>query len=286
MHIGIGEYLFRQEFGYGESAISKTMEAVGQSPFSNMEYMAPFVKDFAKMDIEYSLKHIDHLHNEARKNSIGIYCMAGMFEFHTDFFSKNQADFFCIIDYLIKKFPELAYFSFNPLPLDWDNVNAKKSDKELSTQLKNMKTLTAYINKQGKQTSLHFHDSELAHGAREFHFMIDNTQKEELGITLDFNWCIYGGVQPQYFIDNYFDRIKIIHLRGSRNHRWLDVLEDGDEHQRALLFQLWDKGFDGFHEIEIANDPQFPPETDLPKRLQKSHEVLEKWRNEYIKSQK
>lgn len=124
----------------------------------------------------------------------------------------------------------------NPSPIEWGGT-VLKTDKELIEQAKNVEALGEGLRKAGLKLAYHTHDTELMAGAREFHHVLQNTTKENVGFCFDVHWVYRGSKDSQVAVFDilkmYGDRIIEVHLRQSVNGIWSETFGNGDiDYQR------------------------------------------------------
>ncbi|MGC3943728.1 MAG: TIM barrel protein [Chryseolinea sp.] len=129
----------------------------------------------------------------------------------------------------------------NPSPIDWSGATLK-TDDELREEAKNMELLGKALRSMGIKLAYHTHNTELMAGAREFHHVLQNTSKENVGFCFDVHWIFRGSDNSQVAVFDalkmYGDRTVELHIRQSVNGVWTEKLEQGDIDYDAFASEL------------------------------------------------
>jgi sugar phosphate isomerase/epimerase len=141
------------------------------------------------------------------------------------------------------------------------DLNAKrnrerKSDEELACEARSLNELGKQLRSRGMSLYLHNHDDPMRDGAREWRYMLHNTDPELVSFCLDMDWAWNGGEDPFALLQECGTRLRMAHLRTQRNKVWTEALEDGgDIDWRKVAAHLRSIGFDGYLVVELAHRP-------------------------------
>jgi inosose dehydratase len=168
----------------------------------------------------------------------------------------------------------------NPNPIDWSNP-IDKSDSQLRTQAKALKTLTKELYRIGITLAYHTHSPEMRQAAREFHHMMLATCEDDMMFCLDFHW-VYRGAGDSHLaledvIDLYGDRVVTTHIRQSHAGIWSETLEDGDLDYALLAAKLKSLGYKGPLVIENCREQGTKIASSMLEAYAASRAAVEKW---------
>ncbi len=275
--IGAGIYVFTQEFGNLPNFKDITGKILYETGCHKLEIIFPLENPEGIPDFPFAKREIDQWKETANKFHLLFPSAYFNFPFHLEYVSRFYGEIQKILSYGLERFPEMHLLVCNPVPLDWNNPDVQKSDEQLRLQLKELKKMAGLLNSIGKKLSYHFHTPELKNEAREFHFMMKNTDPQELGLTWDTNWTTFSGIHFSELVHDYIDRIDNLHLRSSKKGKWDDILKDGDENNLDFIFLMTKHQYKGNFVIELANPANHTFKTELNKRLDQSIKTLEEW---------
>lgn len=171
----------------------------------------------------------------------------------------------------------LHAINFNPDPLPG---GALKSDAQLKTQASALNTLAVELGRDGTHLFLHQHDAEMKEGAREWRYMLANTDPATVRVCLDIHWVFRGGMDVMTVLHEAAPRLASLHLRNSKNGVWMEDLGAGDVDYPSIARYLREEDFRGFLVVELAWDKQTeitrPLESSLRRSLEYAKEVFNK----------
>lgn len=107
--------------------------------------------------------------------------------------------------------------------------DGEKTDQELATQVKLVNRLGRELSAQGGALRFHNHKVELKSNAREWRFMLDNTEPKYLSVCLDIDWAKQAGYDPMSLLQEAGSRVTEIHIRSSRNLVWQESVAGGGD---------------------------------------------------------
>lgn len=275
--IGAGIYVFTQEFGNLPNFKDITGKILYETGCQKLEIIFPLENPEGIPDFSYAKKEFDRWKETANKFHLVFPSAYFNFPFHLEYVSKYFGIIKKIVSYGLDTFPEIELLVCNPTPLNWNDPNVQKSDEQLNIQLKELKKMSGILTSGGGKLSYHFHTPELKDDAREFRFMMKNTDPTELGLTWDTNWTAFSGIHFSNLVHNHIDRIDNLHLRSSSQGTWDEILRDGDENNIDFIHLMTQHQYKGNFVIELADPANHTFKTDLHKRLDQSIKNLEKW---------
>jgi len=112
--------------------------------------------------------------------------------------------------------------------------HAQKTDQELAVQAESMNQLGRVLNENGFQLRVHNHTPEMVDNAREWRYMLRNTDSKYVTFCLDLDWVHQGGLDPLELLREAGKRVTEIHVRNSKDKLWLESVEDGDIDYRKI----------------------------------------------------
>lgn len=135
----------------------------------------------------------------------------------------------------------------NPAP-----IGRVKTDQELKTQATALDKLGHELKQMGLKFGIHNHTPEMANGAREFHFNLDQTSPKNVGFCYDVHWVFRGGIQPLDCLRQYGFRVVSWHIRQSRGGIWWEDLDTGDIDYSAVARFAKENHFTAPYSVELA----------------------------------
>ncbi len=279
--VGLHHYIFTQFFGSGLLARHKTLELVHQTQYKYFEPIVPFLNVHGEVNPVNTGYEVFFWAQKLKPSRIKIVTCHSNIPFHAGLVSQETDRVKEIVEYTLMQFPHLKVWTVNAMPLDWGNPFEKKSEKQLKKQLEEIKLFSALLQERECSMALHFHQHELIEEGRELDFMMNNTTADQLGLTLDVNWCVQSDYPVAKVLAQYGDRLLSLHIRSSSGKKWQETLQNGDENIDEVLPLIWKTGFHGPHVVEIANSPGVQYEKPLLDRLNESHHQMEKWLEKY-----
>jgi inosose dehydratase len=167
----------------------------------------------------------------------------------------------------------LQAINFNPNPL---LQGAEKTDAQLAVQAQAVNTLGWSLYRDGIALLLHQHDPEMKNNAREWRYMLKNTDRQQVRFCLDLHWAYRGGQDPLALLKECGRRVGSVHVRNSKNGTWTEQFGEGDVDYRPVAKQLRDIDFDGFLVVELAWDKDTKLTRSLEENLKLSRQYAEK----------
>jgi sugar phosphate isomerase/epimerase len=132
----------------------------------------------------------------------------------------------------------------------------RKTDGELANEAKYLNEFGKQLQSRGMELYLHNHDDPMRDGAREWRYVLRNTEPKLVSFCLDMDWAWNGGEDPFPLLYECSDRLRMLHLRTQRNKVWTEALEDGgDIDWRKVATHLKKIRFDGSLVVELAHRP-------------------------------
>lgn len=127
-----------------------------------------------------------------------------------------------------------------------------KTDEELAFQSGAMNRLGRLLKEHGFQLRIHNHTPEMADNAREWRYMLHNTDPQYVTFCVDIDWVHQGGLDPLELLREAGKRVSEIHVRNSKNKLWLESVEDGDVDYRQVAELLNREGVKPLVVVELA----------------------------------
>jgi inosose dehydratase len=161
----------------------------------------------------------------------------------------------------------------NPNPISW-GAKIAKTDEQLKVQLDNLNKLGKYLHQKGIQLAYHTHDMEMLAGAKEFHHMLQNTDKNYVNFCFDLHWVYRGSGNSELAVFDvlkmYGARIIELHLRQSKNGVWQETFTaEGDIDYKKVAHQLLANNIKPLLVIEQCVEMNSPHTLDAVK----AHEI-------------
>lgn len=113
--------------------------------------------------------------------------------------------------------------------------HAVKTDAELAFQSGAMNRLGRVLKENDFQLRIHNHTPEMADNAREWRYMLHNTDPQYVTFCLDIDWVHQGGLDPLQLLPEAGKRVTEIHVRNSKDKLWLESVENGDVDYRKVV---------------------------------------------------
>lgn len=131
-----------------------------------------------------------------------------------------------------------------------------KTDAELAIEADSLNRMGRVLSEHGFQLRVHHHTPQLANNAREWRYLLQNTNAQNVFICVDVDWAYEGGFEPLAFLRKVGPRLREIHVRSAKNKVWLEDLEDSDIDYRAVARYLRDAKLQPLVVVELAYRPQ------------------------------
>jgi len=124
-----------------------------------------------------------------------------------------------------------------------------KTDADLAAEADSLHWVADICQSQGLPLNFHTHNWELADDLRELRYLTANTDPDRISLCLDIGWVQRAGHDPLKVVDEFYPRIRYLHLKDTRDDRWTEVGR-GMVDFRALLADLNRRGFSGQLAVE------------------------------------
>ncbi len=151
----------------------------------------------------------------------------------------------------------------------------RKTDAELAVQARTVNRLAGEMHKRGLRLFVHQHDPEMMENAREWRYVLKNTDPKRVEVCLDTHWVYRGGQDVMTLLAECAPRLGAVHLRNSKKGVWLEELGDGDVDYRQVAAYLKQTGFRGYLVVELAYDKTTEITRPLVDSLRLSREYAE-----------
>jgi inosose dehydratase len=142
--------------------------------------------------------------------------------------------------------------------------NAEKTDDELATEADSLNRMGRRLNEHGFQLRIHHHTPQLVNNAREWRFILQNTDPKYVYICVDVDWAYEGGFEPLAFLREVGPRLREIHVRSAKNKVWLEDLEESDIDYHKVAAYLRQAHLQPLVVVELA----YRPATVITRSLQ------------------
>lgn len=162
----------------------------------------------------------------------------------------------------------------NPTPIDWNNP-IDKTKAQLATQAEALNQIGAQLQSMGMQLAVHHHDAEMRNQATEFLHILENTNPEQVGICLDFDWILRGGQSPLEMLNRVGTRLTNAHIRNTKSGRWTEAFGEGDIDYTTIQQTFQKIGYQGPLVIELVYEKDILPTNNIGKQLERSRHYLE-----------
>lgn len=159
---------------------------------------------------------------------------------------------------------------FNPNP-----AGRAKTDDELKVQAEALETLGWALWNSGVRLMLHQHAPEMADNAREWRFMLANTDRRYMRVCLDTHWVYRAGLDVMTVLKECGSRLYGLHVRNSKGGVWTEDFGDGDIDYKPVAQYLRAGGFTGYLSVELAWDKETPVTRPLEESLRRSRHYAE-----------
>jgi inosose dehydratase len=111
---------------------------------------------------------------------------------------------------------------------------ASKDENELRIETESLNRMGQALREKGFQLRVHHHTPEMMNNAREWRYILDNTNPKYASLCIDIDWVHQGGQDPLALLREAGKRVSEIHVRNSKNKLWLEAVEDGDVDYRQI----------------------------------------------------
>ena len=133
--------------------------------------------------------------------------------------------------------------------------NTPKTDAELQVQADSLNRMGKTLAQHGFELRVHHHTPQLENNAKEWRYILHQTDPEYVHICVDIDWAYESGFEPIPFLKEVWKRLREIHVRSARNKLWLEDLEDSDIDYRQVAEYLTKAGLAPLIVVELAYRP-------------------------------
>jgi inosose dehydratase len=131
-----------------------------------------------------------------------------------------------------------------------------KTDAELAVEADSLNRMGRTLAEHGFELRVHHHTPQLENNAREWRYILANTDAEHVFICVDCDWAYEGGFDPLAFLADVGGRLREIHVRSAKNKLWLEDVEDSDIDYRKIAQYLKRKDLQPLIVVELAYRPK------------------------------
>jgi inosose dehydratase len=153
---------------------------------------------------------------------------------------------------------------------------ARKTDDELVVEAKSLNRMGQALEREGYELRVHHHTPELLDNAREWRYILHNTDPRYVALCLDLDWVHQGGFAPLDLLREAGPRVHEIHVRNSKNKLWLESFEDGDIDYRPIAAYLAKQKLQPLVVVELAYRENTPITRSLADDLRTSRIYAER----------
>jgi len=171
----------------------------------------------------------------------------------------------------------------NPDPKPQDQP---KSDAELAIEADSLNRMGRALSQAGFALRVHHHTPQLENNAREWRYILGNTDPQFVHICVDVDWAYQGGFDPLAFLEEVGGRLQEIHVRSAKNRLWLEDLEDSDIDYYKIAGYLKKRGLRPLIVVELAYRPATTITRPLAEDLRASRLYAEKVFGDLVDSSK
>jgi inosose dehydratase len=111
---------------------------------------------------------------------------------------------------------------------------------------------------------VHHHTPEMVNNAREWRYILNNTDPQHVQLCMDLDWVHQGDQDPIALLKEAGRRVTEIHVRNSKDKLWLESVEDGDIDYRKIASYFNTSGLSPLIVAELA----YAPKTEITRSLQ------------------
>jgi len=130
--------------------------------------------------------------------------------------------------------------------------HAQKTDEELAIEADSFNQLGRALGQKEFQLRVHNHTPEMMDNAREWRYILRNTDPKYVSFCLDLDWVHQGGLDPMELLREAGKRVTEIHVRNSKDKLWLESVESGDIDYRKIAELLNVEGVKPLVVVELA----------------------------------
>lgn len=130
--------------------------------------------------------------------------------------------------------------------------SVEKSEDELKLQAKLLNQMGQTLATNNLALRVHHHTPEMVNDAREWRYILHNTDPRNVELCMDLDWVHQGGQDPAALLKEAGQRVTEIHVRNSKNKLWLETVEDGDVNYHEIAQYLKSAGLSPLLVVELA----------------------------------
>jgi inosose dehydratase len=130
-----------------------------------------------------------------------------------------------------------------------------KTDAELAVEADSLNRMGRSLAQAGFALRVHHHTPQLENNAREWRFILHNTDPQFVHICVDVDWAYQGGFDTLAFLQEVAGRLQELHVRSARNKLWLEDLEDSDIDYYKIASYLKERDLRPLIVVELAYRP-------------------------------
>jgi len=128
----------------------------------------------------------------------------------------------------------------------------RKGDQELRVEVESLNRMGWKLARSGFQLRVHHHTPEMLENAREWRYILRNTDPQNVALCMDLDWVHQGDQDPMALLREAGSRVAELHLRNSRHKLWLESLEYGDIDYTKVAAYLGDAALTPLLVVELA----------------------------------
>jgi inosose dehydratase len=110
----------------------------------------------------------------------------------------------------------------------------RKTDQELAVEVEGLNRLGWKLAAKGFQLRVHHHTPEMLENAREWRYILRNTDPKYVALCMDLDWVHQGDQDPMALLREAGNRVAEVHVRNSRDKLWLESFTVGDIDYRKV----------------------------------------------------
>jgi sugar phosphate isomerase/epimerase len=145
-----------------------------------------------------------------------------------------------------------------------------KTNEELAAEAKGLNRMAQTLATEGFELRVHHHTPQLENNAREWRYILANTEPKLVRICVDVDWAYEGDFKPVPFLREVGGRLREIHVRSARNKIWLEAVQDSDIDYKQVAAYIKEAQLDPLIVVELAYRPQTIVMRSLQEDLRRS----------------
>jgi len=153
---------------------------------------------------------------------------------------------------------------------------ARKTDDELAVEARSLNRMGQALRHEGYELRVHHHTPLLVENAREWRYILANTDPLNVALCIDLDWVHQSGLVPLDILRGGGSRVREIHVRNSKNKLWLESFEEGDIDYRAIAAYLTKQKLEPLVVVELAYRENTPVAHSLAQDLRSSRIYAER----------